>query len=443
MEGYTFKRKIFQMLTDAQCRSSKGHAKAYKLTDADGLFLYITHTGHKSWRYRYRIGGKQKQVVLGSYPEVSLRTARDLRDQKKQVLRRGKDPAVEAKRDAHDNEAGEAMAFEAIAREWYAKQVARWRPIHAKDVITSLERDIFPAFGSIALDALDPPTILAVLEQVQNRGAVETGHRLRQRISSIFEYGIAKGLVKLDPAASIGKAMTPKNPGRHWPAVTTIEGAREVLHTTDSAQVSPTVALASRFLALTAQRPGMILWLQWDEIRNVDFGGAGECPHAIWHVSAQKLKLELALSNDGDFDHLVPLCSSAVEVLRTAFKINASSEYVFPGNHSILKPMSENALSDLLKREGFKGIHVPHGWRSTFSTVMNEWSINFGGPEDRMIIDMMLAHRPEGISATELRYNRARYSDRKRQLTEIWSAMLMQGAPAAGQVVLGRRRRRR
>lgn len=430
------------MLTDAQCRSAKGQAKAYKLTDADGLFLFVTPTGHRSWRYRYRIGGKQKQIVLGSYPDLSLRTARDIRDEKKRILRRGLDPAVEAKKDAEGNSLSNAQTFETIAREWHAKQVARWKPVHAKDVIESLERDIFPAIGSKRLDELDPPTILAVLERVQERGAVETGHRLRQRISSIFEYGIAKGLVAVDPAASIGKAMTPKMSGQRWPAVTTIEDARELLRTTDTAQISPTVVLGSRFLALTAQRPGMIRWLRWDELRDMDLRGVGECPNAIWHVPAQKLKLELELSQDDVYDHLVPLCGRAVEVLRTAYRINSCSEYVFPGNHSTLKPMSENALSYLLKREGYSGVHVPHGWRSTFSTIMNEWSIEFGRPEDRMIIDMMLAHRPEGVSATELRYNRARFADRRRQLAEIWSRMLMQGAPAADHIINGRRRRK-
>ena len=428
------------MLTDAQCRGAKGEDKAYKLTDADGLFLYITPTGHRSWRYRYRFGGKQKQVVLGSYPELPLRAARELRDEKKRILRSGKDPAIEAKRKALATEVSDAFSFEVVAREWHGKQVARWKPVHANDVITSLERDVFPTIGSMSLDSIDPPLLLTVLERVQERGAIETGHRLRQRISSIFEYGIAKGWVMIDPAASLGKAMEPMIPGERWPAVTTIRDAREVLRTTDSAEASPTVVLASRFLALTAQRPGMIRWLRWEELHNLELNSDSDCPNAVWIVPAEKIKQELELRKDEDFDHPVPLCRSAIEVLRTSYSLNSHSDYAFPGSHSFLKPMSENALSYLLSREGFKGVHVPHGWRSTFSTLMNEWSIDFGKEGDRMIIDLMLAHRPASISAAELKYNRARYAARRRFLAETWSSMLMKGAPSAREIIQGRRR---
>ena len=164
------------MLTDAQCRGAKKESKAYKLTDADGLFMYVTQTGHRSWRYRYRIGGKQKQVVLGSYPEISLRAARDLRDENKRILRSGKDPAIEAKRQTRPSEESTTPTFEVVAREWHGKQIGRWKAVHAKDVITSLERDVFPAIGSLSLDSIDPPLLLTVLERVQDRGAIETGH---------------------------------------------------------------------------------------------------------------------------------------------------------------------------------------------------------------------------------------------------------------------------
>ena len=244
----------------------------------------------------------------------------------------------------------------------------------------------------------------------------------------------------IDPAASIGKAMEPRIPGERWPAVTTISDARNVLRATDRADASPTVVLASRFVALTAQRPGMVRWLRWDELHNLDLKNDNECPNAVWIVPSEKIKQELELRNDDNFDHPVPLCGSAVEVLRTSYTLNSHSDYVFPGSHSILKPMSENALSYLLAREGFKGIHVPHGWRSTFSTLMNEWSIDFGKESDRMIIDLMLAHRPKGVSASELKYNRARFLARRRYIAECWSSLLMEGAPKAQEIIEGRRR---
>jgi hypothetical protein len=433
---------MFKVLTDAQCRGAKGKDKAYKLGDFDGLFLYVTPAGHRSWRFRYRFAGKQKQCVLGSYPELTLKDARAIRDDKKRLLRDGKDPSIEAKREALAARLSAVNTFELLAREWHECQSPRWKPVHARDVIESLERDVFPDLGALPVASIDSPLILSTLKKVQARGAIETSHRLRQRISAIFVYGIATGRALSDPAASIGKALKPKPAGKRWPAVTKIDAARDVLRITDTALASPTTILASRFLAITAQRPGMIRCVRWDELHNVELTGQDECPEAIWCVPAAKLKQEFELREDEEFDHPVPLVKEAVDVLRASYSLNAGSPYVFPGSRSMLKPMSENALSYLYLREGLRRRHVPHGWRSSFSSLMNEWAVENGQEKDRLVIDLMLAHRPIGISATELKYNRAAFLKRRRELSEIWVEMLMKGASAAGSLLGGRRRRK-
>ena len=416
------------MLNDALCKGAAPRDKPYKLSDAGGLFLYITPAGHRSWRFKYRFCGKEKQQVLGSYPELTLKKARLLRDDSKTVLREGKDPGVEKKRAVLSNRVSVADTFEILAREWHAKQIARWKPVHAEDVITSLERDVFPDLGSLPVLSIDAPLILATLEKVEARGAVETAHRLRQRISAIFVFGIAKGRAASDPAASLCKALQPKPSGRRWPAVKSIEEARKVLERTDRAEASPTVKLASRLLAITGQRPGMIRWCRWDELQDLDLECDAAAPDAIWRIPAAKMKQELALREDEEFDHIVPLVQEAVDVLRASYRLNWGSDYVFPGGKSLLKPMSENALSYLFLREGFRNRHVPHGWRTTFSSLMNEWAVEQGREKDRLIIDLMLAHTPTGISATELKYNRAAFLKRRRELAEIWVSMLMENA---------------
>jgi integrase len=186
----------------------------------------------------------------------------------------------------------------------------------------------------------------------------------------------------------------------------------------------------------------MIRWMQWDEIHHLDLEGNGECPDAIWWIPATKMKQELSLRQNDEFAHPVPLVSEAVAVLRVCHAINSGSAFVFPGARSIKKPMSENALNYLYLREGLRGRHVPHGWRSTFSTIMNEWALKNGRDKDRMIIDLMLAHLPTGISATELKYNRAAFIDRRRELSTIWVSMLFREAPGAEALLEGRRRRR-
>lgn len=431
------------MLTDAGCRGAKAKEKAYKLSDSGGLFLYVTPSGHRSWRFKYRYGGKERQRVLGSYPDVSLKEARELRDSDKRLLRDGSDPCVEAKRTQLAARLSAADTFELLAREWHGKQKGRWKAVHANDVIESLERDVFPDLGPMPVTSIDAPLILATLKKVEERGAIETAHRLRQRISAIFVYGIASGRAVADPAASLAKALEAKPAGKRWPAVKSIEEARKVLRVSDNAEVSPTVKLASRFLAITAQRPGMIRWLRWDELHGIDFAGDGECPNALWRIPAAKMKQELALREDDEFEHPVPLTHEAVEILRASYSLNCASNHVFPGARSILKPISENALSYLYLREGLRGRHVPHGWRATFSSIMNEWALEQGRERDRLVIDLMLAHIPVGVSATELRYNRAAFLKRRRELSTIWVQMLMAGAFAADSLIEGRRRRKR
>jgi hypothetical protein len=369
------------MLTDTQCKNAKGKEKAYKLSDAGGLHLHVSPAGHRSWRHKYRYGGKEQLRTIGSYPDLGLREAREQRDADKRLLRQGKDPITEAKRVVLANRLAATDTFELLAREWHAKQKPRWKAVHAEDVIESLERDVFDDLGALPVTSIDTAQVQATLKKVEDRGAIETAHRLCQRISAIFTYGIGEKRVATDPAATVAKILKAKPPTRRWPAETQIKKVREVLKIVEDAEVTPVVKLASRFLALTAQRPGMIRWARWDEIHNFD-PEAEESPDALWIVPAAKMKQEISQRHDDAFDHPVPLAAAAVDVLREAWKFSSGSDYVFPGQHSIQKPMSENALSYLHLREGLRGRHVPHGWRSSFSTVMNEWVIEHGGPRD-------------------------------------------------------------
>lgn len=430
------------MLNDAQCKAAKATGKAYKLSDAHGLRLDVSKTGHRSWRHKYRYGGKEKLRTLGTFPAVTLKQAREICKADKQLLKEGKDPIIEARRAVLSHRLAAADTFEVLAREWHAKEQPRWKPVHARDVIESLERDIFVDLGSLPVMSIDSTLVLATLQKVERRGAVETAHRLRQRISSIFTYGIAKGRAAVDPAAPLVKVLKAKPPSRRWPAVTKIGNARDVLAITDRAEVTPVVKLGSRFLALTSQRPGMVRWMRWDEVENFDPEGIRPNDDAIWTVPAHKMKQEIDMREDDTFDHPVPLSSAAADVLRQAWLFSAGSDYVFCGQHSVLKPMSENALSYLYLREGLRKRHVPHGWRASFSTIMNEWVIENGGPRDPLILDLMLAHIPTGISASELRYMRAGFIERRRKLATIWAELLLVGADPVEALAEGRRRRR-
>ena len=155
------------MLTDAAVRKAKAREKAYKLADSGGLHLFVTKTGHRSWRLKYRFDGKERRIVFGQYPEVSLAEARIMRDDAKRLLREGRDPGYEAKLAKLANTQRHEHTFEALARDWHKLQEERWSAVHASDVISSMERDLFPALGGLAMADIDERLVLSTLQAVE------------------------------------------------------------------------------------------------------------------------------------------------------------------------------------------------------------------------------------------------------------------------------------
>ena len=437
------------MLTDKAVRAASARDKAYKLTDSRGLHLHISSTGHKSWRYKYRFQKKERLLTLGTYPEVSLAEAREKRDDAKKILREGRDPRHAVKRGRLVGDVAMSKSFEVVAREWHALQLGRWKPVHANDVITSLERDIFPDLGSMPLVDIDKPLLLAVLRKVENRGAIETARRLKQRVDAVYRYANAEGANLENPATDINDALRPLPPPKRYPALLSVEAIRGLMTDIDRAGASPVNRLAARILALTAQRPGMVRFMEWNDITGIDWADPeAESIDALWTVPAEKIKQEFHLRSDEAFSHPIPLSRQAVDALRAVRWLTGRSSFAFPGARSGTKPISENAIGYLYNREGYKGRHVPHGWRSSFSTIMNEQAERELGNDvrllaDRMIIDLMLAHTPKGMSASELRYNRAAYMPRRRELAQRWADMIMEGAIPPQEIVDSPRRKRR
>jgi hypothetical protein len=438
------------MLTDQKVKNAVRADRGYKLPDSGGLHLFVTPTGTKSWRLKYRFGGKERRIVFGQYPEVSLKEARVMRDEVKRALRDGRDPALEAQRAKITRRVGNQNQFEQIARRWHETQKDRWKPVHASDVITSMERDLFPAIGAYPVDQIDEVLLLGALRAVEGRGAIETAHRLRQRAERVFKFAASEGIRNSNPAANVKEALKVVPPSRRWPALLELDDVRALLRSVDRAAASPVTRLASRFLALVAQRPGMVRHAEWKEIRNVDWSDpVTSSPEAVWVIPPGKMKLELELRDDEAFEHRVPLTDQAVAVLRAVRTLTGRGPLIFGSAGDARKAISENAIGYLYNREGWKGRHVPHGWRSSFSTIMNQrMERAFPGQErlliDRLIIDLMLAHHPAGMSATELRYNRARYMERRRELLEDWASLIITpGAEPAESLLNGPRRRRK
>ncbi len=436
------------MLTEKGVLAAAPREKAYKLPDAGGLFLFVSPAGSKSWRFKYRKGGKEKLLVFGRHPDISLKSARLARDEAKRSLAAGKDPALEARRLKLVGQGRSEDTFEKWARMWFEAQKPRWKPVHASDVIDSMVRDLFPVIGAYPVTEIDEPMILSALRKVEQRGAIETARRLRQRAERVFKYAKAAGAGNLNPALDVKEAMQPVPKKRRWPAIVSIDPLRELVSAVDRAGAMPTTRLASRFLALTAQRPGMVIGLPWAEIEGVDWERPDDpSPHATWKVPSERMKLDIDLRDDDDWDHEVPLAPAAVEVLRAVRPLTGGGPLVFCSTRSSHDPMSANAIGYLYNRIGYKGRHVPHGWRSAFSTIMNGRAERAqpGADRliiDRLIIDLMLAHVPSGMSETEFRYNRNRYMERRREIARDWSELLLNGLAPATAILSGRRRSR-
>lgn len=406
------------MLTDAQCRKAVPGDKPYKLADEKGLYLYVTPAGFKSWRLKFRFGQKEKKLILGPYPEISLAQARDKRDEARRLLREGIDPSVDRRQRAAQAQIASANTFEAIAAEWHRVKKPSWAPRYAQQIEERLKVHVYPALGKLPIGAITAALVLQTIRAIEARGTHEMAHLVRQYISAVFVYAIGAGIAQDDPAHAIRSALAPVQKGKR-PALLKLEDARTVITSIDSrAGVSVTTKLASRLLALTAARPGVIPLAARSEFEGLDG------PEPIWRIPAAKMKLSSERKRDVTWEFIIPLSTQAVETVQIALQLAGRRDYLFPSVRATAKPMTNNTLNVLYRRAGFEGRHVPHGWRASFSTILNEAASRAGNREDRAIIDLMLAHVPEGVEAA---YNRAAYLPRRRELAQQWADMLMEG----------------
>lgn len=413
-------------LTDAAIRRATKKSRGYYLNDGRGLKLFVSPTGGKYWRFRYWIDKKERILAIGEYPGLGLAAAREARDNLRHLVRSGRDPAHVQKAERAKARRAAGITFEVLAREWHTLLKPTWSPQHAENVIDSLEADAFPKIGASPLAEITAPLVLECLRAIEARGANETAHRVRQRISAVFQFAIAEGTATLDPAAMVDGALAPIVRGR-FPAVRTIEAARKVLRDVEGLRAHPTTKLAHRLLALTLLRPGPLVETPWREI------DAHDPSDPYWTVPAARMKLRLRQKLLDENDHPIPLTTQALEVIAALRPMTGHGTYLFPNARRPRSPMSENALSYIVKRAGYEGRHVPHGWRRTFSTLMNERR-----PYDRWVIDMMLAHASE--EKVEGVYNNSELLRLRRSIAQEWADLLMEGLPPAATLLEGKRK---
>jgi integrase len=393
---------MLNALTDAKVRNAKPELKPRKLFDGRGLFLLVTPSGGKWWRFKYRFGGKAKTLSLGIYPDVGLGEARERRESARKLLSSGFDPGVErkaAKAAQVAEVARETGTFERVACEWFAKHATGWAPGHAATVIRRLERDVFPWLGGRPVGEIAAVELLEVLRRVETRGALETAHRIKQICGQVFRYSIATGRASRDPSADLRGALPPVRE-KHHAALTKPADVAALVRSINGYQGSFVVRCALRLAPLVFVRPGELRTAEWSEL---DVDGA------IWRIPAAKMKLRT--------EHLVPLSRQAVEILSELRPLTGAGSYVFPSARTTSRPMSENAITAALRRIGYeRGQMTGHGFRTLASTLLNE--LGWSGDA----IERQLAHAErDGVRDA---YNRAEYLTERRHMMQAWADYL-------------------
>ena len=380
---------------DTRYRNAKSEGKKItKLYDGNGLFLWVYEDGRKYWRLRYRIHGKEKSISLGVYPDISLSEAREKAKLERKKVDDHIDPSIDRKVTKQRAKQAAENSFEAVACEWYAKQLHTWVHSHAKDVKRRLEGNVFPYIGMHPISKIEAPELLNMIRIIENRGSYDLAHRVLQVCGQVFRYGVVTGRCSRDPAADLKGALTPhkkKNQAAVKPEeLPELLRAIATYETTGNRQTQ----LALQLLTLTFVRTNELIGALWTEF---------DLDNALWIVPAERMKMRS--------EHVVPLTSRALEIINELKTIAGNSRYLLPGRNPN-KPISNNTLLFALYRLGYKGKMTGHGFRAVASTILNESGFN---PD---AIERQLAH----CERNEIRgaYNRAQYMPERIKMLQWW-----------------------
>jgi integrase len=386
-------------LNDKAVRNAKPADRGYKLADGKGLYLFVTPTGSKLWRHKYRFLKKEKLLSFGPYPELTLAEARQMRDEARRQILRGIDPG-QAKRETEllilDRAAN---TFELVAREWLVNSSAKWVPSHTARITKRFEQDVFPSIGARAVSEVTARELLQMLRKIEARGVIETAHRIHQNCGQVFRYAIATGRAERDVATDLRGALKPIV-STHHASIADPKGVADLLRAIYGYEGAIVTRCALRLAPLVFVRPGELRHAEWTEI---DFG------KAEWRIPAAKMKMKAV--------HIVPLSTQSLAVLKTIQAVTGDGRYVFPSVRTPDRPMSENTVNAALRRLDYTTDEMTgHGFRSMASTMLNEQGWN------RDAIERQLAHGER--DSVRAAYNYAEHLPERRKMMQAWADYL-------------------
>lgn len=400
-------KRALNKLTDSQVKKATSEGQAQrKLADGGGLTLVI-RADSKSWWFRYRFAGKEKTLSLGSYPDTTLKQAREGRDTARAQLAENTDPITQRRIEKTKHQQAALNTFQAVSASWLVQQDNQLAPSTIEVTRRRLEAWIHPHIGHLPVTDIEPPLVLEVLRKIERKGKHETAHRLRQRISQIYRFAIGEGLATRDPAGDL-RGLLKAVPTHNRSAITKPTELGKLLRAIDGYSGQPTTCAALELAPLLFLRPGELRHAVWSEI---------DLEASLWTVPGHRMKGTLAAKRAGQVpDHLVPLSTQAIAILEPLQKITGHRPYVFeslrPG-----RPLSENTVNNALRALGFgKEQMCGHGFRATASTLLHEmgWT-----PE---VIELQLAHRQRNQVAAA--YNRAARLAERTKMMQAWADYL-------------------
>jgi integrase len=382
-------------LTEAHIRASKGKDRPYKLFDERGLFMLVTPTGSHLWRFRYRYSGSEKLLALGMHPDVSLKRAREKRDDARRLLADGIDPS--AQRQAEKLALGNTL--EAVAREWLSLQEKSLTEGTLRRERDRLEDFVFPYIGNRPVAQITALDLLGPLRKIEARGTHETAHRTLSVCSRIFRFAVVTGRAERDVSVDLRGALAPAVT-RNFPAITEPARIGELLRAIDGYIGQPATGAALKLAPYVFVRPGELRQAQWSEF---------DLDAAEWRIPAERMKSREP--------HLVPLSTQAVEILRSLHPISGRGRFVFPSLRSSARAISNNTINAGLRRLGYgKDEMTGHGFRSMASTCLNEQ----GWHPD--LIELQLAHADR--NQVRAIYNRAQRLAERKAMMQAWGDYL-------------------
>ena len=397
------------MLTDVQCKNAlcSPGAKRTRLADSGGLYLEVSPAGARRWFWKYRKDGKEGRIALGSYPDVSLTTARKARDAAKLQKSEGRDPVQARKLEKlkAKNPAGDT--FQVVALEWFDKQAPQWSPGHAERSKRQLERDLFPWLGGRRMADIHAMELLAALQKVEERGALETADRVLMLARQVWRYWLpTTGTTQRNITEGLKARLTPYR-GKTFAAITDPVRLGELLRAIMAYKGGLIVRTALQLAPMLYQRPGNLRDMEWAEL---------DLDAALWTIPSMKMKRTKQEKEQGDA-HAVPMPTQAVALLHLLHPVTGHGRYVFPGERSHDRPLSDNSVRSALYALGFGKEQTWHGFRATARTMLVD-QLDL----DPLAIEANMAHAVKDANGRS--YNRTQYLMQRFAQIQTWADYL-------------------